>query len=52
MTVSTANTANTDTLAGSHAAAIGTWHWKVVYSGNLTHVGQTSDCVETFSISH
>ena len=51
-TVSTVNTANTDTLASSHALAIGTWHWKVVYSGDLTHNGQTSNCVETFSISH
>jgi hypothetical protein len=51
-TVSTNNTANTDTLAGSHANAIGTWHWKAVYSGDLTHNGSTSDCVETFSISH
>ena len=52
-TVSTANTRNTDTLAGSHAAAIGTWRWKVVYSGDLTHNGITSSCgTETFSISH
>ena len=52
-TVSTANTRNTDTLAGSHAAAIGTWRWKVVYSGDLTHNGTTSSCgTETFSISH
>ena len=49
-TVTTTNTKNTDELAGSHTAALGTWHWKVVYSGDNSHAAVTSDCIEAFTI--
>jgi hypothetical protein len=49
-TVSTNNTATTDTLAGSHASALGTWHWLVTYTGDTTHNDSTSDCIEAFTI--
>jgi hypothetical protein len=47
----TTNSSNTDTLAGSHANALGTWKWLVVYDGDSTHSGSISNCVETFTIT-
>lgn len=49
---STSNTTqDTDTIAGSHADAIGTWSWLVVYSGDNSTNGSSSDCVEAFTIT-
>ena len=48
----TNNASDTDTLAGSHAGAIGTWKWIASYSGNAGLNGSDSICAETFSISH
>jgi hypothetical protein len=54
---STSNTSNTDTLAGSHAAALGTWHWLARYSGDGSLNGSDGPfdangaCTEAFSIS-
>jgi hypothetical protein len=48
---STTNSSDTDTLAGSHAAALGTWHWLVRYGGNGTLNGSDSVCTEAFTIS-
>jgi hypothetical protein len=51
----TANADNTDTLAGSHANALGTWHWLVVYDGDTTHNGSNDIvngiCSEAFTIT-
>jgi hypothetical protein len=49
-TKATNNTTDTDTLAGSHASALGTWHWLVTYSGDSTHNNSSSACIEAFSI--
>jgi hypothetical protein len=51
----TTNSSNTDSLAGSHANALGTWHWLVVYDGDTTHNGSNdivnSVCSEAFTIT-
>jgi hypothetical protein len=51
----TTNSSNTDTLAGSHANALGTWHWLVVYDGDSTHNGSNNIvnnvCSEAFTIT-
>jgi hypothetical protein len=50
-TVGTSNLVNTDTLAGTHAAALGTWHWLVSYTGDSLHTDATaSNCIEAFTI--
>jgi hypothetical protein len=49
---STTNTDNTDTLAGgTHADALGTWHWLVRYDGNSSLNGSDSVCTEAFTIT-
>jgi len=44
-----ASTSNT-TFSVSSAAA-DTYHWKVVYGGDSTHDGSTSDCTENFTLT-
>ncbi len=48
----TNNTSDTDTLAGGHASAIGTWKWIAVYAGDGNLNGSDSICSETFTISN
>lgn len=48
----TTNTSNTDTLAGSHTAAVGTWQWLVHYGGSGTLNGSDSTCTEAFTITN
>jgi hypothetical protein len=48
---STSNTDNTDTLAGTHAAALGTWKWLASYGGDDSLSGSDSLCEETFTIT-
>jgi hypothetical protein len=48
---STDNADNTDTLAGSHALALGTWKWLVRYAGNSSLNGSDSVCTEAFTIT-
>jgi hypothetical protein len=47
----TTNSDDTDTLAGTHADALGTWHWLVRYGGDDSRNGSDSVCTEAFSIS-
>lgn len=47
----TSNTQTTDALAGTHAAALGTWRWLVRYSGNSALNGSDSVCSESFTIT-
>jgi hypothetical protein len=50
-TRTTTNTKNTDVLAGSHANALGAWHWLVTYTGDSLHNDATpSNCIEAFTI--
>ena len=49
---STTNTSDTDTLAGgTHADALGTWHWLVRYGGSGSLNGSDSVCTEAFTIT-
>jgi hypothetical protein len=49
---STSNSSDTDTLAGgTHADALGTWHWLVHYGGSGSLNGSDSLCTEAFTIT-